>query len=546
MSDQDHKPLPKIRTFALDQAHARGDVTEPEKKTVVAPEPILITSDKEVKKPAPIIEAPIVVKEKPVPQPPAFHELLKSHTPHATPTPPTKQPRAAVTVRTPVKPPAPRNTIHATDAVVISSGKKTEFNLFKELAKGISLWWKELTTSKDTTPSYTVRDTIERKPIIEKATTKTGAAIVGAPATLKESIAKRREEVPPKNDVTWSPHTEPGFALLPEQVPAATPPVIVYKQKSVPNKESASEKAEPTRRFVPPSDAGAESGFGKEPEIIKFSPPPPAPPVPTPPVQPKYSIEPEPLQEPSHPAPVAPVAISIPKTPNPPSSYLKNGLRKLVRVDTTVTTVLIAGTVVSFVLMFFIVRTIFAIIAPAETAVDVATRSSREAILTSATVSDVALGEVSTQGFIQSFRAMPRPSQGVVEYQPTTPAGDVIPPAILWNTFGFDTNPNFIQAVKILRIGYVDGQLLIVMEVSDPTTVFGSLLAWEDTMYQELSTLFGLPVTRVATVRDETIGTSDIRVLESENGQELAAYGFIGNDTVVISTTAQTFTKLTQ
>jgi hypothetical protein len=157
---------------------------------------------------------------------------------------------------------------------------------------------------------------------------------------------------------------------------------------------------------------------------------------------------------------------------------------------------------------------------------------------------NIALGEFSKQGFIQSFRSASRPSQGVAEYQVTEADGTPISPARLWNIFGFKTNPNFIQAIETLRVGYVDGQLVLVLEVSDPTTVFGSLLTWEQTMYEELSAMFGLPVSPVETVRDSTIGTSDIRILVAEDGRELAAYGFIGNDVVIISTTSQTFTTL--
>jgi hypothetical protein len=91
-----------------------------------------------------------------------------------------------------------------------------------------------------------------------------------------------------------------------------------------------------------------------------------------------------------------------------------------------------------------------------------------------------------------------------------------------------------------MRLGFAEGEQILVLSVSDPLTVFGALLAWEQRMATEIAPLFETPAISPTAVIDDTVLTHDIRIVR--NGTDtLLVYGFIDEKTVVIAKSREAF-----
>ncbi len=99
----------------------------------------------------------------------------------------------------------------------------------------------------------------------------------------------------------------------------------------------------------------------------------------------------------------------------------------------------------------------------------------------------------------------------------------------------------------------------IILRVSNFETAFAGMLAWEQYLSIDLAPFFGEPVrrtydstartldqTRNAHFIDKTVQNADVRILNDEQGLPRIVYGFINQQTLVITTTENTFTSLTR
>jgi len=99
----------------------------------------------------------------------------------------------------------------------------------------------------------------------------------------------------------------------------------------------------------------------------------------------------------------------------------------------------------------------------------------------------------------------------------------------------------------------------IILRVSNFETAFAGMLAWEQYLSIDLAPFFGEPVrrtydstartldqTRTAYFTDKTVQNIDVRILNDEQGLPRIVYGFINQQTLVITTTENTFTALTR
>ncbi len=566
MGDRPHKPLPKLRTFQIDQALARGEtpiVAPPKEATVKTVSP----------KPAPKI---IVAAKSKTPkqktsstpaQPPAFHELKKSATQKiehiVAESKPSTDNIKTVTVRNKTQ---PRSfSIPPSNTTIITASKKSEFKLIPSILSSLKTWLGGFGSSQNT-PTYTVSTVDRRKGVIQKATTKSGAIFTTDPTTLKQGIIKNREdslkETPPNHHLSWSPNTESPFPLIEEPhhlvaLPPKTAVVVEYKKKTFPAPEVLEPAPSPSKRIFVPPPVTQQSGWETDaPSTI----------APDSPYQPSLqatpsikNAQPQPLvfkvpaqiqQQPLTTTPAPPVlqqipltptvplrftkpGTSIPNKPNPRSSYLKRGLRELFRFDTTVATVVLVGSLISFVMVFLIVRTFIGMISPhTETPLVVATNVAP--LTQKARVIDVALSAQSHEALLSALQNQPKPGTGVVEFRILEASGVPMTGNSLWNTFGFSPNPTVSRSITDARLGYSNGDSLLVLKVSDAVTMFGALLAWEKDMPREFSSLFMKNGSAPTTVRDETIAGSDVRVLLQDN-EPVLVYGFITKNVVIIT-----------
>lgn len=587
MGDTPHKPLPKLRTFQLDQAHARGEepvavqkkVVEKSTETPTPPLPkIIVTTakktipQKEVKQTITHTHAEPVV-------PPAFHELKKN--PHKKiehfVAEPVNPPVKTITVREKAQAPLPRS--FSSEATVITSAKKNDFKFFASVVAAFKEWMGSL-RSNDSSPKYTVSTVNRRKGLIQKATTKSGATFTSDNISIKDEITKKRAAEPEEDvhstHLNWTPNTEPGYSLLEERerrvaLPAKKPAVIEYKKKTLPKPvvvEPVVKIEEPPKRvFVPPPTpvAPASTGWESDTGLAPDSPyAPVAKSIPTPiPVAPVFRV-PEKMQSPQPIAlpvptpqtievpkmvPMAPAlpvpqrltkpGTSIPNKPNPKTSYLHRGLKQLFRFDTTVATVVVVGSLVSFVMVFLIVKTFVGIITPTNDVSKVPV-SLATPLTPSGEVIDVAISALSVDALESALKNQSRPASGVVEFRILEANGTPLTGSQLWGMFGFSSNPNLSRSISKAHLGYTNAEHMLVLEVTDAVTVFGALLSWEPAMAGEFAPLFDEEVLSITSIEDITIKSSDVRVLKS-NGETILVYGFIDKNIVVITESIEAY-----
>ena len=122
-----------------------------------------------------------------------------------------------------------------------------------------------------------------------------------------------------------------------------------------------------------------------------------------------------------------------------------------------------------------------------------------------------------------------------------TPDGEVVPTQTLLSLLNFNTSQNLNQSVTSVHLGFSSSKRVIILEVTDPTTVFGALLQWESTMANDLAPMLSTGNARNDMFTDQTIGQTDVRIL-SENGTPILVYGFIDKNIVVITQDLEAFT----
>jgi len=71
--------------------------------------------------------------------------------------------------------------------------------------------------------------------------------------------------------------------------------------------------------------------------------------------------------------------------------------------------------------------------------------------------------------------------------------------------------------------------------------VFAGMLAWEDTMANDLSLLFGFEERPQGEFIDRVLRNRDVREFRTQNGQLLFLYSFINKETLLITTTESAF-----
>lgn len=581
MGDKAHTPLPKLRTFQLDQAQARGEepVKVPEKKAFVTAPKLVVTTAK--KEPPPAVEKISVVDTSAPLVPPSFHELKKNAPKKIEHIIAEAAPKTVV-VRKKAAPP-PRS--FSSEATVITFAKKNEFNFFRAIATSLKSWLAGF-SSKKKVSHYTVSPIDRRREIVERATTNSGAVYNTNIDELKQELSKKHEEIPvsQKLHLNWSPQTEPGFPLIDKpgrtaKLPDKLPVQVEYKKRALPTvpvSESVTKVEQYQKRvFVPPPETAPsrvsnrwESDFHvatdspyaatKVTESVPST------------TSPIFGV-PDNIQSGGvstasvFAAPIAPVSVpvvvssvipnnqdslistldltkpgtTIPNKPNPRSSYLRSGLRQLFRFDTTIATVVVVGSMVSFLMVFLIIRTFLNMIIPSETTSDNVV-SLAEPLSPEGKVIDVAVSAVTSEALFSALQGESKPASGVVEFRILEANGAVAPGHIIWDAFGFSSNPNLSRSILETRLGYSEGEHLLIFKVTDAVTVFGALLIWEPNMSAELTPIFENPSNNRDSFTDLTIKNNDVRILKVD-AEEILVYGFIDSNTVVITESLEAY-----
>lgn len=528
MSGETKPSLRRIRTFKEDIAAAEGRSITQQPTTsdsdTVAPAAVSAPTAKAA--PAKVFASAASSEHIP-----AFHELKKqtAATEHIAAVKPASAALPKINVR--AKKRDLSAPVRASGGVMITDTKRAKVNFFSELVQSISHWMNSFGGSKKKTLTYNVADTELRKGVVQKATSKSGSIFTADNETLKEEIRRRQTEqghskmTVAEPHLSWTPRTETGYRLLPGDVTVPPPKrvVVEFKKAAVPQPEIIEPIAHPTWEAPEPTVSAPRAVVA-----------PPFVPEPSPRYE-EVSLAPAVLPSPVSIEPVAQVVDPAPQ-PLPLKQVLNSKVRRFVsnlRVNTNTLTLSIAG------LLLFI-----AIVALAANVVikmlNTAVQSSpalapASALLPLESVTDLEITE-RTRSAVTTSLANATLVNGVPqEFRLTDTEGAAISTLDVLALVGFSNNLNLNQTITEAHLVTLNGQRGIVFTVTDATTAFGALLSWEPVMLPSLAEFLGVEVLDgPATFTDQTVGTTDVRVL-TLGGSQRVTYGFIAGNTVLIT-----------
>ncbi len=549
MNPDRQKSIAAMRTFARDLEHDRGvspttntstptEVTKPEIPSVPKPSPKMAAA-----------KATHNVAHTNVPEHiPAFHELKKDKPAkekvHEEPTKKEKKAKG-ITTKTPKG-----------GGTIITDTKHERRSFVKELVGSLSAWFtnvkKNLQKTKKKT--YTVTDTTRRKGVVQKATSKTGTIFSADNETLMNEIRKRqRAEKSSAEDgeeeLLWSPYTESGYPLLDGDVQKAIVPKIPEVPKPTPVAQVQNVTVQPRKRVLP--EPVAPKPTTEAPPLIdeetvralEAEPIPTAVPeevesdevVSTPIEIPEPEIEPEPiLEEPEYREPF----INGPWWK--PSSFFHHDTNKLTMVVFGVLFAIVAGVVAVTTILGNIPTN--TIVAPVIVRTPISTET---ATLQTVVLSSTSYNELSTKLNAAMLSANPGT---VTEFMFVNEQDVVVSPFTLATIIDMREGDVLAQTLTELRaIKNSNGSRALLLEVEDNLNARGGLLDWELFMYEDVAPMLDATYEEelAAAFYDVTFGTFDVRVLK--NGDDvLLVYGFIDENTVVISSSLDAFIAVTE
>jgi hypothetical protein len=569
MSAEPKKSLAKIRTFARDVEAERE-----KNGTSVIPSTIQVETPKAAPAAStPIIaREPIAIKEASV-HIPAFHEInKKTESPKtSSTTPPTKTSFSVPTVTlvsTEQKKPTPpiREKIirvqpkkserrSTRDGTIITDNKNNQIKFLPALVSSFSAWIKSISEAfkKKAPPTYTVTDTQRRKGVIQKATSKTGSIFTADNETLKEQIRKRQAEakLEKNSEIFWSPHTEAGVPLLEKQNVISPKPVnvqLAFKKRAIPTITVV----EPSPVIPLPGPAWESVSPASEPNVMTFVPEPILPPTPPVEVLPVHEVttpQTEVTQEP------VPIFENTETAESPFVDEEKNrsfvhrgfldrvpGIGVLKRHNTNALTIGVVGFIGGALLTIYIFSGVVQIMFPE--ALVTTTTALDKPILNGNSVTAVTLPALNRATLEETLNTQPSSDITGNEFSLLDANGVPLSAQTVLAFLAFTINPNFNQSITTLHFGSVSNQSIILLAVSDETTVFGALLEWEPLMARDVGSLISVPRSvSVGRFFDKTIGTTDVRVLEA-NGNEVLVYGFLSENVVAITPSTTAFQAL--
>ena len=545
-------PQKTKHTVTVERRHKKPELEKPEPKRVPVPHidafPQKVAPKHEPERHQ---EAPHKI--------PSFHELQKKSDRNISVTANSTARHAKKTKR--------RDHSFTSTTTIITDNKKSGGSFFERVAQSLYDWGESIKRSfkKKKRPKYTVQDTVRRKGVIQKATTKTGAMFTADNETLREQIRQRQlHSHNGELHVDWTPKTETGYALLEAPDGEMPHPVsnvqVQFKKRTVPKAESddttgwqfktdttAVEKTKPVEEKTPEL-AKEKEGI---PPITIVSPTKPFEVVE--PEEPKEVIEeveeePIAIEEPEAPAlevediEPAPVTQEV-RPPQSPLAFLKKR-DALYQTDTNSIALLIVSFVAVIAIVGFGGKFIYGLFIDSGAEPVIAAKTA--SIIAKADVIEVPLPELTPNGMrvaiAQSDALVP---SNFTELVFVDQVGTPLSPEEVIDLMELNVPASLRSEITNLRLLTIDkSKHGLVFSVTNDTIAFGSLLLWEETLGTDLSDIVVISTLSPTTLYiDRTIYEVDVRIL-MDNGNEKLAYGFIDRNSFVITPNTETFTRV--
>ena len=592
MSLTKQQSLDAMRTFARDVAREQGETAQPVGDSEVSKDSSVphvakpAKGPKQEKKPAkkaspvpppkpPKIPKPPAPKPAAIPKPPApkkdsepkpppkpkeeqksktkakqippFHELqkavkedIKAETKATTPKPEPTKKKKGITASKP-----------AGGGTIITDNKKSRPAFFTELKRSITNWFANL--KKATKPkkdnTYSVTKTERRKGVVQKATSKTGTIFTADRETLQKQIkARQRAEKNEHDDLSWSPYTEPGYALLEGEETESTDPrvqkvAVVPKTQNVPkpvikSTEKIPELQKKTEQEKIEREADAIEAT-KAPVKAKAAAPAEAPMEPAPEASPVAVPAPEPVPDPLEEVDdfdTVTEESSNEETPEVREEDAWN-LDDISLKDTNTLALVLVGMVLGLGFIGFMLYSIFS---GSDESTNLDTRAPIVSLYQDANLNTITLETLTFNELTTAFNASVLSTQagGTHEYVFLNAKQDAVPPSVLIDilrTQADDGFRNIITAVRLIRTD--DGERALLLTSTDRVGALGGMLDWEDSLLADV-----LPILDITDVPpnagsfvDQQVDSLDARVLIFDD-RVLLLYALVNETDVLIAT----------
>ncbi len=149
-------------------------------------------------------------------------------------------------------------------------------------------------------------------------------------------------------------------------------------------------------------------------------------------------------------------------------------------------------------------------------------------------------------------------TSGIIVFDWTQNGGEALADAKdLLRVLAWQASPAFLRAINEISLGSLGTSPFIVARASSFDTAFGGLLAAEENLTTDLYPLFGdvtaisddtatSTPTEINSFVDDVIRNHDVRVLKDHLEAEQIVYGFVNQNTVIITTDRAAFTTLVE
>ena len=569
--------LPSIRTFAMDQKMKTGVSTKEvtlNKLSTEKKRSLSTTKKEEVKKSIP--KPP----KKTIPVPPIVKkENIVAVPKKVSPAPiPKEKNISAPANKKSTKKREPLVTIdnqNSASATIITDTKKDRFRLFPSITESIKSWVERFKTNRRArkTPKYTVPETTRRKGIIQKATSSTGKFASADHSIIYKKIRERRErDKAESSSPSWTPNTETVFPLLEETSSPHTSNVKIFPRKSfvtkhqeivitdleegkssfnqteklaedtstpeeIPTEPITKTEADDTRWETAEENQAPSKQITDIPSVKVVTP------IPASNIEPQeVEVAEQETENKEIPKPQAPI---IPK---------KNVEDKIDKSKENKPSFLLTNDTNSLAIKILIVILISVVVGIYAFQIFDTTMDSNESSTKNiASVNIPVETKYETNLNVDTLKAILddfQPSEPrLLAFMTTEEEKVLLEPDTLLSVLNINLVPSFSKSISSLYFGKSrNDYTFITLTITDKIVAQGGLLTWEKSILSDLSSILDINVSTEINAKfiDGTLGGTDVRVLKDENGDEKIIYGFINNNTVIITNNSFSFGQLLQ
>ncbi len=451
-------------------------------------------------------------------------------------------------------------------ATIITDTKYRQFSLGSSITKKITSWFedkKDIVTGKKK-PKYSVPQADRRKGVIQKATSLTGRASVADHAQVLERLRHNKKNpavatavpavIEPKSTApSWegeSSTTHKEESHTPISFPSVPTKSVVAHAYQIPERNHAHSTPEIIKEPILPAAHISTVPVHIEPNPQPHTPPPtpvlPAvlPSVPVPQVEIVVAI-------PTMPQPIVVPVVTPQAAPEPRTPAIIPTIPKVVKTNPTLESwfadtnrIVLGGAVVmiGLLMLWGTVNMVTPILFPNATDGP----AVRAPLFATSVQQQLSISGLTREEIMKRLRETTQSSEPLLELELfAASTTNLITPTEFFTQLEIDESIAFTAAINVVTPGAYRNEPFLALLVVNEATALGGMLNWEKRMNQDLISWFGTNI-ETSAFRDESIASTDVRVLRNASGAIVIVYGFIRPNIIVITTSENAFLNLQQ